>query len=152
MKSILNKELEDKIIQLAEEEGYISIIAGKLEIPRTTLQTWLSTNEILRHRFINARGRLASYYKDEMIRASRDKKHSDWRVYESLLGTLDKEFSKYKWKDSMTPESVQQINFIFQDSAKGIERARGILSNFPRAKVLQDDDVRLIEDEREEKT
>ena len=130
---ILTQELWDKIIEVTEEEGFMSIICAEVNIPRSTLETWLNQFPQFRDAFLHARARLAQQYKDEMLKASKQKKTEDWRVYKYLLGCLDEDFSELKW--SRRNETQQGQTFVFVFDQKKVEEieieAQEIIEDIP---------------------
>jgi hypothetical protein len=150
MKSKLTKELEDKIIKCVEEKGYISIVSSMLDIPKITLYKWLSSNKVLYSRYIIARGKLIDKYKEAMIKASKNKKTEDWRMYRYLLITLDKEFSEMKWKDPTTDNVPKNVTFIFNNANDSKKLANDIIKDLPKNEYKQSDEIKLLDDNNDD--
>ena len=130
---ILTQELWDEIIKVTEEEGFISIVCAEVGIPRTLLDNWLSRFPKFREEFLHARARLAQQYKDEMLKASKQKKTEDWRVYKYLLGCLDEDFSEFKWTRRNETQQGQTFVFVFdQKKVEEVEiEAQEIIEDIP---------------------
>ena len=131
--SILTQELWDEIIKVTEEEGFISIVCAEVGIPRTLLDNWLSRFPKFREEFLHARARLTKRYKAEMLKASKQKKTEDWRVYKYLLGCLDEDFSELKWTRRNETQQGQTFVFVFdQKKVEEVEiEAQEIIEDIP---------------------
>jgi len=143
--SKLTPELEDKIIEITEKEGFISIIISELNIPKETFYRWLNTNSTFATRFTHARGKLIKRYKNAMLEASRNKKEADWRVYKHLLACLDEEFSETKYKkDNKAGEGNTFIFMVNKEEVKQVkQQAEKMLNAVPGEK--QEGSIPLIE-------
>jgi len=151
MKTKFTNELIDRIIELAEIEGYITIICSELNISISSFYYQLNSNPSFRNRFLIARGKLAKHYKEKMIDASEDKRNKDWRVYKYLLSILNDEFKEYKQSSNLIPQDVKQINFIISNLEEGLSKARSILKHTIPSKYVQDNKVKLIESNEQNK-
>lgn len=130
---ILTQELWDKIIEVTEEEGFMSIICAEVNVPRNTIETWLNQFPQFRNAFLYARARLTKRYKREMLKASKQKKTEDWRVYKYLLGCLDEDFSELKWTRRNETQQGQTFVFVFdQKKVEEVEiEAQEIIEDIP---------------------
>lgn len=130
---ILTQELWDKIIEVTEEEGFMSIICAEVNVPRNTIETWLNQFPQFRNAFLYARARLTKRYKAEMLKASKQKKTEDWRVYKYLLGCLDEDFSELKWTRRNETQQGQTFVFVFdQKKVEEVEiEAQEIIEDIP---------------------
>jgi len=143
--SKLTPELEDKIIEITEKEGFISIIISELSIPKETFYDWLNKDSLFRTRFAHARGKLIKRYKNAMLQASRNKKDADWRVYKYLLTCLEEEFSETKYKkDSKAGEGNTFIFMVNKEEVKQVkDQAEKMLNAVPGEK--QEGNIPLVE-------
>lgn len=103
--SLMTKEMQNKIIKLAEELFFLRSIAGEAGVSVDTIEREIrgrsdenrEINEEFALPFAYAQNRFIAYHQRLMMKYATDKRESDWRAEAHILTLCDKEYSERKY-------------------------------------------------------
>lgn len=94
---LMTKDMQDKVIRLAEEWFFMRSVAGKAGISRHTIEREIRDNKDFEQSFTHARDNWIAFHQSRLQDYAQDKKTKDWHSEKYLLTIADKEFSERKY-------------------------------------------------------